>query len=333
MNEYESNNYRSMDGITCSCLNSSISYQDSLLHHINQTPYPHTFFKSPSLSLPITSPTKLNLSKPHQSTSKLLNYSKLHKRRFIYIPQLNSFRLHKYNYILNKCTSYDLTAYISHKFYYTSICSISNESFLILGFRDSSTPYIYNSLKNSCIKLPSILYPRYKVSLIYTASKAYAFGGTIGYSTSNLAETFDFTKNRWVKLPSMLTARRCASCISIDNKIYIIAGDVNSIEQYDIKYSRYSIISIFTDSCYVLSFVRNNSIFIISEKKLVVYNAQWQIKQEIENAWNKSCYSLSNVSIQGSNVVFYNGSWDDIEEFKAMEKYRTKRCSVLCYTS
>jgi hypothetical protein len=324
MSDYICDICKGKSTIRCICKKSSYFCQFCIYTHMSQTQSTHLIIQSSILPQSHQYPSVL-LKPSSSNPSKPSRFQQI--KRHIYMPKPNTLYLYKYNYTLNICSRSDLSAYISNAFYFTTICYISHENYLILGFRDSSNTYLYNSRRNTCFKLASMLHARYRIASIYVNSIAYAFGGSIGYSTSNLAERFDFSTNSWRRLPNMLTLRRSASCVEVDNKIYILAGDVNTIEEYSIKYSRFRIVNIITDSSLVLSFIRNNQIYIISEKKLKIYNKNWEVKETLE-AWDKSCYSLSNVSIQGDSILYYNSSWNYIEEFKASERRRYKRYSV-----
>lgn len=325
MSQYICDICKGKSTIRCICKKSSYFCQFCIYTHMSQNQSTHLIIQSSPVTQSNQYPSNL-LKSSSSNPSKPIRLQNI--KRHIYIPKPYTFYLYKYNYTLNICSRADLSAYIGNTFYFTTICHISHENYLILGFRESSNTYLYNSRKNTCFKLPSMLYARYRIASIYVNNKVYAFGGSIGYSTSNLAESFDLSTNSWIRLPNMLTLRRSASCVEVDNKIYIIAGDVNTIEEYSIKYSKFRILNIITDSSLVLSFIRNNQIYIISEKKLTVYNKNWEVKETLE-AWDKSCYSLSNVSIQGDSILYYNASWNYIEEFKASDRRRYKRGSVL----
>lgn len=225
----------------------------------------------------------------------------------IFIPRQKSKKIISYCPANASISEYDLSSSMTKPFQYTSTCMLPDGNVLIVGGYGPihGDTYKLNPATSDCIKLKGLNYPRCEVHLYCDDKNVYALGG---YNSCDLnkAEKMEWRHNGWETLPDMIHPRNYFGTYYRDMKLYCIGGrDTSSIEYYDFISNTFKLlhnVSVARGANIVGEV--DNRIYMLN-KHAITFSRSFMKKGEKEDINSSNFLNLSDVIVQGKEVLFY----------------------------
>lgn len=209
--------------------------------------------------------------------------------------------------------------------YYSSAATLPNGSIILTGGESSNAVcqvYLtsYRAHKHPSVKIVQrepMNHPRKEHVSLYLSNSVYVLGGYNGKSNNflNLCERYDLETGHWHPISSMIVPKCAFAATTLNNRYIFAVGGyngtirLNSIEKYDIKTDKWTMLDIKMKQS-----LSNSACFAYSEQSLMIlgggHNKGFSLEMiefNIETQKWKKFKSMSDGKDLRNKVIVFNG--------------------------